>query len=71
MWPKLELNDEIAAAYVKQGKFDKKVGSLKKYENYLEQVKSSYSDQYPEMSDILARYHTLKKSNKKLFNQKK
>lgn len=43
---------------------------LRKYEDYLEKVRSTYSDQYPEMSDILnrqriqlLRYNTLKKSN--------
>jgi hypothetical protein len=28
---------------------------LRKYEDYLEKVRSTYSDQYPEMSDILNR----------------
>ena len=65
------LNSEIDAAEVKQVKFDKKGLELRKYEQYLEKVRSTYPDQYPEMSDILSRYHTLKKSNKKLFSQKK
>lgn len=44
---------------------------MRKYEQYLEKVRSTYGDQYPEMSDILSRYQTLKKSNKKLQGEKK
>jgi hypothetical protein len=33
-------------------------------------VRSTYSDQYPEMSDILSRYQTLKKFNQKLLKDR-
>lgn len=46
------------------------MASLRKYEQYLEKVRSTFSDQYPEMSDILSRYQTLKKFNKNLLNEK-
>jgi hypothetical protein len=36
----------------------------------LEKVRSTYSDQYPEMSDILSRYQTLKKFNQKLLKDR-
>jgi len=57
-------------AYQKQDKFDRKISSLRKYEQYLEKVRSTYSDQYPEMSDILSRYQTLKKFNQKLLKDR-
>ena len=38
-----------------QKRFEAKVTALRKYEEYLEKVRSTYSDQYPEMSDILNR----------------
>ena len=57
-------------AYQKQEKFDRKISSLRKYEQYLEKVRSTYSDQYPEMSDILSRYQTLKKFNQKLLKDR-
>lgn len=36
----------------------------------MEKVRSTYSDQYPEMSDILSRYQTLKKFNQKLLKDR-
>ena len=36
---------------------------MRKYEDYLEKVRSTYSDQYPEMSEILNRYNVLKSNN--------
>lgn len=46
------------------------MASLRKYEQYLEKVRATYSDQYPEMSDILSRYQTLKKSNMNLLRDR-
>jgi hypothetical protein len=54
-------------AYDKQEKFDKKLASLRKYEQYLDKVRVTYSDEFPEISDILTRYQTLKKFNQKLL----
>lgn len=34
-------------------------------------MRNTYSDQYPEMTDILNRYHTLKKSNNDLIESRK
>ena len=64
------LEQEISLAYQKQERFDRKVASLRKYEQYLEKVRSMYSDQYPEMSDILSRYQTLKKFNQNLLKDR-
>lgn len=65
-----ELEQEIAAAYERQERLDRKVASLRKYEQYLEKVRSTYSDQYPEMPDILSRYQTLKKFNQNLLRDR-
>ncbi len=46
------------------------MGHLRKYEDFLEKVRSSYSDQYPEMSDILSRYQTLRKSTDDLIKNR-
>ena len=54
----------------KQERFDRKVASLRKYEQYLEKVRAMYSDQYPEMSDILSKYQTLKKFNQNLLKDR-
>ena len=50
-----------------QKRYQNKVGHFRKYEEYLEKVRTAYNDQYPEMSDILNRYQTLKKSNDDLI----
>ena len=42
--------------------------ALKKYEEYLESVREQNQDEYQELSDILFRYETLKKSNESLKN---
>ena len=39
---------------------------MKKYETYLESVRDRNPDEYQELSDILSRYQTLKRSNKNL-----
>lgn len=39
---------------------------MRKYESYLDSVKEYNPDEYQELSDILARYWTLKNSNTKL-----
>lgn len=52
-----------------QKKFEIKVNSLRKYEDYLEKVRSTYSDQYPEMSEILNRYNVLKSNNNDVMKE--
>lgn len=47
--------------------FDSKLGELRKYEEYLERVRTTYNDQFPEIVDILNRYSMLKKSNSDLI----
>lgn len=39
---------------------------MKKYEQYLDNVRDSHPDEYQELQDILSRYKTLKSSNVKL-----
>lgn len=53
-----------------QKRFETKLTALRKYEEYLEKVRSTYSDQYPEMNDILNRYQTLKKANNDLLKER-
>eukprot|EP01022_Parablepharisma_sp_SALTPOND_P034912 TRINITY_DN934_c3_g1_i1.p4 TRINITY_DN934_c3_g1~~TRINITY_DN934_c3_g1_i1.p4 ORF type:complete len:323 (+),score=58.36 TRINITY_DN934_c3_g1_i1:849-1817(+) len=48
---------------------EKKVNAMHKYEEFLEKVKSQYSDEFSEMTDILNRYETLKKTNKELVEE--
>lgn len=48
---------------------DKKVTAMHKYEEFLEKVKGQYSDEFSEITDILNRYDTLKKTNKELVEE--
>jgi chromosome segregation ATPase len=50
----------------KQKRIQLKVNAMRKYENYLENVKDLHQDEYQELSDILSRYETLQRSNIKL-----
>lgn len=45
------------------------MNSLRKYEDYLEKVRSTYNDQYPEMSEILNRYNVLKSNNNDVMKE--
>ena len=63
----LDLERDIDELTRNQKKYMNRVSYLRKYEEYLEKVRSTYSDQYPEMADILNRYATLKKSNDDLI----
>jgi len=47
----------------KKNRIDLKVKAMKKYETYLESVRDRNPDEYQELSDILSRYQTLKRSN--------
>ena len=47
---------------------ERKVTAMHKYEEFLEKVKSDNSDKFTEISDIISRYDTLKKTNKDLVN---
>lgn len=42
---------------------------MHKYEEFLEKVKAQHSDEFSEMTDILNRYETLKKTNKGLVEE--
>ena len=48
---------------------ERKVNAMHKYEEFLEKVKTQYSDEFSEMTDILNRYETLKKTNKTLVDE--
>jgi hypothetical protein len=61
---------EIEELTKNQKRYQNKVAHFRKYEEYLEKVRNMYSDQYPEMQDILNRYQTLKKSNKDLIESR-
>ena len=62
-----DLEREIEELTKNQKRYQNKVSHFRKYEEYLEKVRTAYNDQYPEMSDILNRYQTLKKSNDDLI----
>jgi len=61
------VEDQINEMYELQKLFETKLASLRKYEEYLERVRTTYNDQFPEIVDILNRYTTLKKSNTDLI----
>lgn len=65
------IEDEIEKEVNSQKVLEEKVISLKKYEEYLETVRTAYNDQFPEIADILSRYATLKKSNNDLVRERK
>ena len=44
---------------------------MRKYEEFLEKVRNSYPDEFPELADILTRYKTLSSSNSKLKKEQK
>jgi len=48
---------------------ERKVNAMHKYEEFLEKVKTQYSDEFSEMTDIVNRYETLKKTNKGLVEE--
>lgn len=48
---------------------ERKVSAMLKYEEFLDKVKTQYSDEFSEMTDILNRYDTLKRANKELVEQ--
>ena len=48
---------------------DKRVTAMHKYEEFLEKVKNQYSDEFSEITDILNRYETLKRTNKELVEE--
>ncbi len=53
----------------KQKRITLKVNAMRKYETYLESVRDRNPDEYQELSDILSRYQTLKKSNERLTDK--
>jgi len=50
-------------------KTELKLKALKKYEEFLEKFREKYSDEFPEIPDIINRFVTLKKTNEKLNAQ--
>ncbi len=48
---------------------ERKELAIKKYEMFLEEVKVQYPDEFTEMTDILNRYETLKKTNGNLVDE--
>jgi hypothetical protein len=51
----VDVEDQIDELFDLQKLFESKLSSLRKYEEYLERVRSSYNDQFPEITDILNR----------------
>ena len=61
---------ELQKEKLKKDKIEKKVASLKKYEEYLSTVIAKYNDQYADINELLQRHRTLEKSNNKLEEAK-
>lgn len=59
-------NEQYKILLEKKNRIDLKVKAMRKYEIYLESVRDRNQDEYQELSDILSRYHTLKRSNTNL-----
>mmetsp|Transcript_39787 Transcript_39787/g.38345 ORF Transcript_39787/g.38345 Transcript_39787/m.38345 type:complete len:98 (-) Transcript_39787:382-675(-) len=51
----------------KAKRIELKVKAMKKYEKYLENVRDQNNDEYTDLSEILARYWTLKNANTNLI----
>jgi chromosome segregation ATPase len=64
------IKSEIKALKEKNAALEKEVVRMRKYEDFLERVKERNPDDFPDISDILGRYTTLKDSSEKL-NKKK
>ena len=62
---------ELTELEKKAKRIELKKKALLKYENYLEEVQKSCSDEFSEIPEILARYETLIKENKKLNDNHK
>lgn len=69
--PTSDVEEQIKEMSELQKLFQNKLTSLHKYADYLERVRSTYSDQFPDIADILNRYTTLKKSNTDLIQERK
>ena len=48
---------------------ERKEAAMKEYEEFLEKVKAQYPDEFTEMTDILNRYDTLKRTNNNLVSE--
>lgn len=61
-----DLNLQLQELQRNSAKLERKVNSLKKYEEYLDLVYKTYPDQYTDMNEIINRYKQLETSNKTL-----
>jgi DNA repair exonuclease SbcCD ATPase subunit len=61
-----ELQAQLQELQKNSSKLERKVNSLKKYEEYLDLVYKTYPDQYTDMNEIINRYKQLETSNKTL-----
>ncbi|KAM3145342.1 hypothetical protein pb186bvf_002670 [Paramecium bursaria] len=64
-----DLEKQHEDLVISSKKLDKKVTSLKKYEEYLESISKNYPDQYHDLQAIIDRYNTLMGSNEKLVKE--
>lgn len=61
-----ELNQQIENLQKDSTRLERKVVSLKKYEDYLELVAKKYPDQYPDVTEIVTRFTSLDQANRNL-----
>lgn len=62
----LTVSEYLKILEEKSRRVEFKVQAMRKYEQYLENVRDFNPDQYQDLHDILSRYKTLKSSNVKL-----
>lgn len=60
------MRNQIISLETDQKKLEKRIIALKKYDDYLDNVMKSNSEQYGDLQDILNRYKTLNTSNENL-----
>jgi len=64
-----QLNIQLQELQKNSSKLERKVQSLKKYEDYLDTVIKEHSDQYSDLGELLQRHGVLENSHKNLKKQ--
>ena len=64
-----EKNKQLEIYRKKAEKIDRKVGTMKKFDDFLEVVRDQNQDEFGELQDIISRYAQLKSKNNELHAQ--
>lgn len=65
-----QLNHDIEELSIRAAQLEKEVTRMRKYEDFLERVREKNPDDFTDISDILARYTTLKQSYEDLMKKR-